>query len=139
VIAHAQHDGSNPGSFRDPDGFTFRHQGELLRQVNESYASHYDKLFSCGLYDELVGHGYLINHEEVDRGPGVCSGWKLIRPEEVPFISYPYEWSFSQLKGAALLTLEIQRLALTRGMTLKDADPGRRIGNSASISLHRSR
>ena len=27
------------------------------------------------------------------------------------FISYPYEWSFSQLKDAALLTLEAQAAA----------------------------
>src|SRR5690606_2587812 len=33
----------------------------------------------------------------------------------------PYEWSFSQLKDAALTTLEIQRRALAKGMVLKDA------------------
>jgi len=39
----------------------------------------------------------------------------------VPFISYPYEWSFSQLKAAALATLEIQKRALAFGMSLKDS------------------
>ena len=36
-------------------------------------------------------------------------------------MSYPFEWSFSQLRDAALLTLDVQRRALTRGMSLKDA------------------
>lgn len=45
----------------------------------------------------------------------------VIRPRELPLISYPYEWSFSQLKEAALLTLELQRRALAAGMRLKDA------------------
>jgi ribosomal protein L11 methylase PrmA len=49
------------------------------------------------------------------------SSFKVIQPERVPFISYPYEWSFSQLKDAALATLSIQRRALKLDMSLKDA------------------
>ena len=45
----------------------------------------------------------------------------MIRPRILDFISYPYEWSFSQLKEAALLTLELQSRALDAGMRLKDA------------------
>lgn len=48
-------------------------------------------------------------------------GWKIIKPELIPFISYPYEWAFSMLKDAALLTLKIQKIALGYGMSLKDA------------------
>src|SRR5690606_1323025 len=47
--------------------------------------------------------------------------YKVIQPHVVPFISYPYEWCFSQLKDAALLTLRIQKIALKHGMSLKDA------------------
>jgi hypothetical protein len=39
----------------------------------------------------------------------------------VDFISYPYEWCFSQLKDAALTTLRVQKVAMNYGMTLKDA------------------
>ena len=45
----------------------------------------------------------------------------MIRPDRVPFFSYPYEWCFGQLQAAALLTLDIQRKALARSMSLKDA------------------
>jgi hypothetical protein len=44
----------------------------------------------------------------------------VLKPEQVPFVSYPYEWSFSQLKDAALTTLLIQKKALEFGMCLKD-------------------
>ena len=75
-----------------------------------------------GLYDALVRQGHLITHEEVDVEPAAAtSAYKTIRPVPVPFISYPYEWSFSQLKEAALLTLHIQKRALDFGMGLKDA------------------
>ena len=47
--------------------------------------------------------------------------YKVIQPDKVDFISYPYEWSFSQLKDAALATLAIQKEALNAGMILKDA------------------
>ena len=49
------------------------------------------------------------------------AAFKIIQPERVPFISYPYEWSFSQLKDAALATLSIQKRALKLDMSLKDA------------------
>ncbi|MGE5123941.1 MAG: hypothetical protein ACM3H7_05445, partial [Acidobacteriaceae bacterium] len=42
-------------------------------------------------------------------------------PDRLKFISYPYEWSFSQLKDAALATLAVQKIALDMGMVLKDA------------------
>ena len=52
-------------SFRDPAGFVYSHHGELLRQVNQVYREHYDRLISSGLYDELVQAGLLIRHEEL--------------------------------------------------------------------------
>lgn len=110
------------GSFRDPSGFVFRHEGILYRQVNRSYTEAYDQLLDSGLYAELVKAGLLIPHEEVSHGfAHIADAYKIIRPEPISFISYPYEWSFSQLKDAALALLNIQRRALRRGMVLKDA------------------
>ena len=47
--------------------------------------------------------------------------YKILKPVELPLISYPYEWSFSQYKDAALATLEIQKRAYAKGFALKDA------------------
>lgn len=114
---------SLPSSFRDPSGFVFRHAGEVYRQVNTVYAGQFDRLLSSGLYGALVDKGYLIAHEDVSdsdlpRGPD-CH--RVLKPRAIPYISYPYEWSFSQLKDAAMLTLRIQTVALKHGFVLKDA------------------
>lgn len=103
-----------PGSFRDPSGFMFRREGILYRQINPSYEPEYRHLMESGLYRKLVQEGLLISHEEEP-------GQRVLRPALIPFISYPYEWCFSQLKQAALATLKIQRTAWAFGMTLKDA------------------
>jgi ribosomal protein L11 methylase PrmA len=112
---------AHPSSFRDPSGFLFRQDGVLFRQVNAPYQEAYDQLMASGLYAKLVEAGLLVAHEEaaVERAaePGA---YRVLRPEPVPFVSYPYEWCFSQLKDAALATLRIQRTALKHGMTLKD-------------------
>ncbi len=115
-------DGPHAASFRDPSGFLFHHEGILYRQVNRSYAQDFELLKSSGLYDLLVEKGLLIPHREVSLDLArTKDAVRILQPEPVPFISYPYEWCFSQLKDAALTTLRIQRLALKRGMCLKDA------------------
>jgi hypothetical protein len=113
---------SLPSSFRDPSGFVFTSNGELLRQVDPSYREHYDRLMGSGLYEALVNDGRLIAHREVglDRAAGE-NAYRVLRPERVQFISYPYEWCFSELRDAALLTLSVQRTALEHGMSLRDA------------------
>jgi hypothetical protein len=112
-----------PSSFRDPSGFMFQLSGSLYRQVNKVYQEHYDYLISSGLYSTLVDRGLLIPHREVDSPLAVQQelAYKVIQPELISMISYPYEWSFVQLKDAALLTLDIQKIALVHGMTLKDS------------------
>jgi ribosomal protein L11 methylase PrmA len=109
------------GSFRDPSGFIFLRDGLIYRQINHKYKEDYDHLVQSGLYDTLVRDGLLIPHTEVSIQLAVTDdAHKVIRPAQIRFISYPYEWCFSQLKHAALLTLEIQRKALDFEMSLKD-------------------
>jgi hypothetical protein len=109
-------------SFRDPSGFMFEREGALYRQINTSGKEDYDFFISSGLYERLVAKNLLVSHQEVDITPEIPeSAYKLIKPERIPFISYPYEWSFSQLKTAARKTLLIQKLAIEAGMSLKDS------------------
>ncbi|MHB8587059.1 MAG: class I SAM-dependent methyltransferase [Thermoplasmatota archaeon] len=116
------------GSFRDPAGFVFRRDGTVYRQVNETFARRYDALHTSGVYESLVSKRLLIPHEEVDvslaptfADDGAPKAYRILKPEQLPAISYPYEWAFSQLQDAALLTLRIQKVALSHGMTLRDA------------------
>ncbi len=108
-------------SFRDPSGFIFVRDGSVYRQINQIYRENYEHLMSSGLYENLVQNGLLIPHTEVDLHYAATEdAYQVIQPEQIPFVSYPYEWCFSQLKQAALLTLRIQMVALDFGMSLKD-------------------
>ncbi len=111
-----------PASFRDPAGFVWSDGDNIYRHVGEAHREHYDRLLSSGLYDALVAGGLMVPHEEsTDVQSPRPGAYKVLKPEVVAFISYPYEWSFSQLKDAALLTLEIQNVAMEHGMSLRDA------------------
>ena len=114
--------GPLPSSFRDPSGYLFFQDGEIYRRVNPVYREHYDHLVQSGLYETLVKANLLIRHEEVPTSsPSSNKAYKILRPEKIQFISYPYEWCFSQLKEAALKTLAIQKKALQFDMSLKDS------------------
>jgi len=107
-------------SFRDPSGFIFFKDHRVYRQINICYKDNYEMLMRTGLYARLTAAGFLVSHKEV--GTNVPSdAFKIIAPDEIPFVSYPYEWCFEQLKDAALLTLAVQKEAFARGMSLKDA------------------
>ncbi len=112
----------DPASFRDPSGFVFRRDGVLYRQVQRSAAADWEAFRSTGLYERLAADRLIVEHTEVAldlaaRPDAVA----VIRPRLIDVISYPYEWAFSQLKEAALLTLEVQSRALDAGMRLRDA------------------
>lgn len=108
-------------SFRDKSGFVYEENGVFYRQVSYSYQQHYAHLMSSGLYDALTKKGWLLEHEEIAHKMGQYDTYKILYPEQLSFISYPYSWSFGMLKDAALLTLKIQKLALKHDMILKDA------------------
>ena len=113
---------ASAGSFRDPSGFVFTKDGTLYRQVNLTFREQFDRLIDAGLYQSLVDEGLLVPHQEVDRSLAPAPGaYKILRPEPIEFVSYPYEWSFSQLKDAALTTLRLQQRAMDFGMSLRDA------------------
>ncbi len=113
---------SNPASFRDPSGAVFTRDGVVYRQIHATFAEEWRRFIDSGLYEDLAARRLVVRHEEADLGLALDGrAWRVIRPTQIDFISYPYEWSFSQLKDAALATLTLQEKALAAGMTLKDA------------------
>jgi len=112
----------DPASFRDPSGFVFRRDGVLYRQVQGLAAADWRAFGTTGLYRSLVADGLLVEHEEAALDAAALpDAIAVIRPRVINTISYPYEWAFSQLREAALLTLELQSRAVDVGMRLKDA------------------
>jgi ribosomal protein L11 methylase PrmA len=113
-----------PSSYRDNDGFVFKQEDKYYRLIKPSYFLHYDILMNSGLYKALTDTGRLLKHEEIDAASlQIKENCKLILPKQIPFISYPYEWSFDMWRDAAIVTLKIALQALEHGMILKDATP----------------
>ncbi len=111
-------------SYRDNDGFVFTQNNLVYRLIKPSYFSDYNLLFSSGLYNELTLAGRLVIHEEITANElNISEECKVILPEQIPFISYPYEWSFDMWRDAAIVTLKIAIQSLQKGMILKDATP----------------
>ena len=104
-------------SFRDPSGYIYYEGDKVYRKINKCYIDTYDFFMSSGLYDKLVEEELIIKHKEIERTDDSV----VLEVEKVPFISYPYEWCYSEYKDAALLTLKINLIALEYGMILKDA------------------
>ena len=104
-------------SFRDPSGYIYYEGDKVYRKINKCYIDIYDFFMSSGLYDKLVEEELIIKHKEIERTDDSV----VLEVEKVPFISYPYEWCYSEYKDAALLTLKINLIALEYGMILKDA------------------
>ena len=111
-----------PSSFRDPDSLLEFDAIFFYRKISTNYLPHYLHFKKSGLKDRLITEGYILPFEEiVDENPDVGFAKEVLRTEKIPFVSYPYEWSFSQLKTAALHTLKINLIALECGMILKDS------------------
>lgn len=94
----------------------------MYRQINRSYGDTWNDVVQSGLYDSLSSTGAIVPYEQIDLGLRADDdAVAVIKPKRLDFISYPYEWSFSRLKVAALHTLMIQREALKQGFSLRDA------------------
>ncbi|HLF45341.1 MAG TPA: hypothetical protein VI548_02885 [Chitinophagaceae bacterium] len=114
----------HPSSFKDPSGFVFPYAGKIYRQVNKAFAENYDLFIQTGLYDLLRNRNVIIRHEEVKENLLKSGEWYLtLLPEQISFWSYPYEWCFDQLKDAALLTLDLVKISVEKGLIVKDATP----------------
>jgi ribosomal protein L11 methylase PrmA len=113
-----------PASYKDPAGFVFTYNQQIYRQVNKVYEDQYNLFLQSGLYKELTERKFLLRHQEVENiNSSDENCYKTLFPEQLEFISYPYEWSFDMLKDAALLTLDVNIIAIKHGMILKDATP----------------
>ena len=104
----------NPASFRDPTGFVYRQGGKIYRTISERGKSDFAHFLRSGLAGRLMQEKKIVPFQPTENGT-------VIELRELDFITYPYEWSFSALRDAALLTLELTDIALEHDMILQDA------------------
>ncbi|MCY4386156.1 MAG: class I SAM-dependent methyltransferase [Desulfurellaceae bacterium] len=115
-----------PGSFRDRTSRVFYQDGAVLRGLNAHAAQEWEVLKTKPFFQQSMAEGKIVRTEQVestDSSPNAEHWSVILKHQAIPFISYPYEWPFSMLQAAALLTLELQTAALNVDMTLKDATP----------------
>jgi len=115
-----------PGSFRDRTARVFYHDGKILRGLNETALKEWQALSATTFYQRFSGTGAIVPTVQRDIAsiPLADSGqhWAgVLEHEKVPFVSYPYEWSFEMLRDAALLQLDLVLAGLDEGIGLKDA------------------
>lgn len=113
-----------PGSFRDRNSVVFYKDGKVFRGISAKALENWETLKAAPFFEDFVTRGSIVKTEEVAESRTGESGgqWAaILAHEQVPFISYPYEWTFGMLKDAALLHLDLMLAALHEGMILKDS------------------
>ena len=129
----------NTGSFRDPTGNVYEIALEnsdsgakrILRGIDKQSLQHHEELLEQPFFRSLQKKSKVVTTKIVSTESPCPSfqqvlsdGWAgVLEHTEIPFISYPYEWSFSMLKAAALLQLNILETALENDWIVKDATP----------------
>jgi len=113
------------GSFRDPAGKIFYRKDGVYRELSESGIKRFTFLKKDNLINDLIKEKFLIFTEECgeksNENFGIDKKKLLLKHDKINFISYPYEWTFTQLKDAALFHLDLQIYLLNRKAKLIDA------------------
>ena len=115
---------ADSASFRYPSGHVYSIDGRILRTVTEYAIRDIEAVRATGLYEDLAAEDKVVAADILERDIPEALAREaeiVLEHPRLPFISYPYEWSFSALKAAALLHLDVHLAALARGVTLSDA------------------
>src|SRR5437762_1293475 len=99
-----------PSSYRDRNGTVFYQGQEIYRAISAEALANWERLSAAPFFHEFVGRGSIVETERVAAPPlaGIGDGCAaVLRHERIPFVSYPYEWTFGMLKDAALLHLDL--------------------------------
>jgi SAM-dependent methyltransferase len=111
-----------PASFRDPGSSVFYTDGRVYRGLGDEALGDWNALAATSFFPALLADGRVVRTELLEgEGPAAGAGWAgVLEHETIPFVSYPYEWTFGMLKDAALLHLDILHEALAEAVTMKD-------------------
>jgi hypothetical protein len=113
---------AEPASFRDPSASVFYADGRVLRGLDAQAAGDWSAFAESTTFSTFSANGGLV-------GTRVAGVDDLVLPREyavvlehdrIPFVSYPYEWTFAMLRDAAVLHLDLLASALDEGLTMKD-------------------
>ncbi len=115
-----------PGSYRDRDARVFFDDaGRVCRALSDHALNEWNALQQTRFFRQAIDHGNVVRTEQAERSEhgliDPSTPWSgLLKHETIPFVSYPFEWSFGMLQDAALLYLDLLTAALDESFTLKD-------------------
>lgn len=113
-----------PGSYRDRNGMVFYRDGAVFRGISAKALQDWEQVSASAFFREGTVQGRIVATERVPGGleAELRGEWAAVLAHaRIPFVSYPYEWTFGMLKDAALLHLELLAAALDDGMIMKDS------------------
>ena len=118
----------DPGSFRDRSSRVFLRDGRVFRAMDAASLATWRRASALPFVKELLAQQQIVGTREVSADefaafalPAGVAG--VLEHVRIPFISYPYEWSFAMLRDAALLHLRLLTESIRAGLILKDASP----------------
>ncbi len=120
----------DPGSYRDRAARVCRGaRGEILRLLSPQACEEWRAISQAPFFQQAMRDRRVVVTRDTDAdalrhslsADASPSDWAgVLEHEEIPFVSYPYEWSFSMLRDAALLHLDLLIEAVHHGFTIKD-------------------
>jgi hypothetical protein len=115
------------GSFRDRSARVLIRRDGVFRWLDDEGLKAWNRVSATPFFPRLMAEGQIVSTRELSRDEtaqlGMATAAAALQHETIPFISYPYEWSFGMLRQAALLHLRILSEAIDGGLMLKDASP----------------
>ena len=116
---------NDPSSFRDDAGQIFNFKNRIFRSIKNDYIENYNFIKNQDIYQKLINKNLLINSWEAKDQDLISQNFddvnKFLEHEKLENWTYPYEWTFSQLKKAAIFHLDFQLFLLEDNISLKDA------------------
>jgi len=112
------------GSYRDPSGKVFYHEEKVYRGLTKEGVRRFNGIKDKGVIEESISKGFLVETKIVNNDFFAKHFEEFdifLEHKQINFISYPYEWTFDQLKDAALHHLNFQIFLLEKNCVLIDA------------------
>jgi SAM-dependent methyltransferase len=114
-----------PGSYRDRNGRVFYAGGAVYRGLSSRALGDWESFAASRFFRQACQEGRIVATERIAADSEIdgvtANEWAaVLKHQRIPFVSYPYEWSFGMLKDAAVLQLELLAAALEEDFQLKD-------------------